>query len=106
MQHVFFLSLQRQYHSQIDNLIEETVKEMITLLVAKVEKECSLLVFVGKFISLLKSTHNTKTDKLKTPQEKQTKWIKQVKEMWNKYQETQNTISKTTKKGNQQNYIK
>uniref|UniRef100_A0A4W6F539 MUN domain-containing protein n=1 Tax=Lates calcarifer TaxID=8187 RepID=A0A4W6F539_LATCA len=25
----------RQYHSQIDNLIEETVKEMITLLVAK-----------------------------------------------------------------------
>lgn len=28
--------LQRQYHSQIDNLIEETVKEMITLLVAKV----------------------------------------------------------------------
>lgn len=27
---------QRQYHSQIDNLIEETVKEMITLLVAKV----------------------------------------------------------------------
>lgn len=28
--------LQRQYHSQIDNLIEETVKEMTTLLVAKV----------------------------------------------------------------------
>lgn len=27
---------QRQYHSQIDNLIEETVKEMTTLLVAKV----------------------------------------------------------------------
>uniref|UniRef100_A0A8C8A0X2 Ca2+-dependent activator protein for secretion a n=1 Tax=Oryzias sinensis TaxID=183150 RepID=A0A8C8A0X2_9TELE len=27
--------LPRQYHSQIDNLIEETVKEMITLLVAK-----------------------------------------------------------------------
>ncbi|XP_051777158.1 calcium-dependent secretion activator 1 isoform X9 [Erpetoichthys calabaricus] len=26
---------ERQYHSQIDNLIEETVKEMITLLVAK-----------------------------------------------------------------------
>ncbi|XP_016087105.1 calcium-dependent secretion activator 1 isoform X9 [Sinocyclocheilus grahami] len=29
------LSQERQYHSQIDNLIEETVKEMITLLVAK-----------------------------------------------------------------------
>jgi len=32
--HVFLF--QRQYHSQIDDLIEETVKEMITLLVAKV----------------------------------------------------------------------
>lgn len=31
-----FVSRQRQYHSQIDNLIEETVKEMTTLLVAKV----------------------------------------------------------------------
>lgn len=31
-----FASRQRQYHSQIDNLIEETVKEMTTLLVAKV----------------------------------------------------------------------
>ncbi|KAM9799680.1 calcium-dependent secretion activator 1-like isoform 13-T13 [Syngnathus typhle] len=30
-----FLRDWRQYHSQIDNLIEETVKEMITLLVAK-----------------------------------------------------------------------
>ncbi|XP_028261930.1 calcium-dependent secretion activator 1 [Parambassis ranga] len=30
-----FLREWRQYHSQIDNLIEETVKEMITLLVAK-----------------------------------------------------------------------
>uniref|UniRef100_A0AAY4BW32 Calcium-dependent secretion activator 1 n=1 Tax=Denticeps clupeoides TaxID=299321 RepID=A0AAY4BW32_9TELE len=30
------LGQERQYHSQIDNLIEETVKEMITLLVAKV----------------------------------------------------------------------
>nr|XP_046236108.1 calcium-dependent secretion activator 1 isoform X2 [Scatophagus argus] len=29
------LGQERQYHSQIDNLIEETVKEMITLLVAK-----------------------------------------------------------------------
>ncbi|XP_039529443.1 calcium-dependent secretion activator 1 isoform X21 [Pimephales promelas] len=29
------LSQERQYHSQIDDLIEETVKEMITLLVAK-----------------------------------------------------------------------
>ncbi|KAM9799683.1 calcium-dependent secretion activator 1-like isoform 16-T16 [Syngnathus typhle] len=29
------LDQERQYHSQIDNLIEETVKEMITLLVAK-----------------------------------------------------------------------
>ncbi|XP_056590215.1 calcium-dependent secretion activator 1 isoform X5 [Triplophysa dalaica] len=29
------LSQERQYHSQIDNLIEETVKEMTTLLVAK-----------------------------------------------------------------------
>lgn len=36
--HFLFLPLQRQYHSQIDNLIEETVKEMITLLVAKVQK--------------------------------------------------------------------
>lgn len=33
---VSFVSRQRQYHSQIDNLIEETVKEMTTLLVAKV----------------------------------------------------------------------
>lgn len=31
------LPLQRQYHSQINDLIEETVKEMITLLVAKVQ---------------------------------------------------------------------
>ncbi|KAG7229495.1 hypothetical protein INR49_031919 [Caranx melampygus] len=31
------LGQERQYHSQIDNLIEETVKEMITLLVAKVK---------------------------------------------------------------------
>ncbi|XP_069045437.1 calcium-dependent secretion activator 1 isoform X22 [Lepisosteus oculatus] len=30
-----FVKEWRQYHSQIDNLIEETVKEMITLLVAK-----------------------------------------------------------------------
>ncbi|XP_023138317.2 calcium-dependent secretion activator 1 isoform X15 [Amphiprion ocellaris] len=30
-----FIREWRQYHSQIDNLIEETVKEMITLLVAK-----------------------------------------------------------------------
>ncbi|XP_036067809.1 calcium-dependent secretion activator 1 isoform X4 [Oryzias melastigma] len=30
-----FVRQWRQYHSQIDNLIEETVKEMITLLVAK-----------------------------------------------------------------------
>ncbi|XP_016352865.1 calcium-dependent secretion activator 1 isoform X3 [Sinocyclocheilus anshuiensis] len=30
-----FVRERRQYHSQIDNLIEETVKEMITLLVAK-----------------------------------------------------------------------
>ncbi|XP_029007948.1 calcium-dependent secretion activator 1 isoform X17 [Betta splendens] len=29
------LGQERQYHSQIDNLIEETVKEMVTLLVAK-----------------------------------------------------------------------
>ncbi|KAF7209036.1 calcium-dependent secretion activator 1-like [Nothobranchius furzeri] len=29
------LEQERQYHSQIDDLIEETVKEMITLLVAK-----------------------------------------------------------------------
>ncbi|KAL3977612.1 hypothetical protein ACER0C_018674 [Sarotherodon galilaeus] len=32
---VMDLGQERQYHSQIDNLIEETVKEMITLLVAK-----------------------------------------------------------------------
>lgn len=38
-----FLPLQRQYHSQIDNLIEETVKEMITLLVAKVQNHTKCL---------------------------------------------------------------
>ncbi|KAF3689409.1 Calcium-dependent secretion activator 1 Calcium-dependent activator protein for secretion 1 [Channa argus] len=41
------LGQERQYHSQIDNLIEETVKEMITLLVAKV-KAASKYVDVPK----------------------------------------------------------
>lgn len=30
------LSLQKQYHTQIDELIEESVKDMIQLMVAKV----------------------------------------------------------------------
>lgn len=33
------LSVQKQFHSQIDDLIEESVKDMIQLLVAKVKKE-------------------------------------------------------------------
>ncbi|XP_035770034.1 calcium-dependent secretion activator 1-like [Neolamprologus brichardi] len=41
------LGQERQYHSQINNLIEETVKEMITLLVAKV-KAASKYVDVPK----------------------------------------------------------
>lgn len=40
-----FLPLQRQYHSQIDNLIEETVKEMITLLVAKVQNHTKIFMY-------------------------------------------------------------
>lgn len=35
--HVYvFLSFQKQYHSKIDELIEESVKEMLNILVAKV----------------------------------------------------------------------
>lgn len=45
---MFSLPLQRQYHSQIDNLIEETVKEMITLLVAKVQKNASYIYLMHR----------------------------------------------------------
>lgn len=52
---------QRQYHSQIDNLIEETVKEMITLLVAKVASP--LLVSHG----LEKHTHSKRYHSIERP---------------------------------------
>lgn len=39
----FFCFPQKQFHSQIDELIEESVRDMIQLLVAKVQLNISLV---------------------------------------------------------------
>lgn len=42
---LWFSEPQQQYHSKIDDLIEETVKEVISLLVSKV----NIIIFFRKF---------------------------------------------------------
>ena len=52
---------QKQYHTQIDELIEESVKDMIQLLVAKVYIHLYVVILWGRFLlKIERQKHITK----------------------------------------------
>uniref|UniRef100_A0A3Q4HWZ1 Ca2+-dependent activator protein for secretion a n=1 Tax=Neolamprologus brichardi TaxID=32507 RepID=A0A3Q4HWZ1_NEOBR len=58
------LGQERQYHSQINNLIEETVKEMITLLVAKVQKYTTWMDVADSYVTFVRHSQDMLREKV------------------------------------------